>query len=72
MPPLSKNGRKKIKVSDLSKKTGIHRNMITLLYKETAVRVELEVMNKLCEFFRCSVGELFEYISDTNDEKQQN
>ena len=61
-----------MKVSDLANETGIHRNMITLLYKETAVRVDLEVVNKLCRFFDCSVGDLFEYIGDTNDEKLQN
>ncbi len=61
-------GEQKMKISDLAKETGIHRNMITLLYKETAVRVDLEVMNKLCSFFRCSVGELFEYIDDTSKE----
>lgn len=54
-------GQRKLKVSDLERATGLHRNSITLLYKETATRVELDTINKLCRYFECSVGDLFEY-----------
>lgn len=55
-------GEKKVKVVDVSKETGLHRHTITALYKETAQRVELETIDKLCEFFDCTVGELFERV----------
>ena len=57
-------GKKKMKISDLARKTGLHRNTITLLYKEEAARVELDAMERLCIFLSCSVGELFECIPD--------
>jgi putative transcriptional regulator len=57
-------GKKKLKISDLARETGLHRNTITLLYKEEATRVELDAMEKLCIYFDCSVGELFEYVPD--------
>jgi len=57
-------GKKKLKTADLARETGLHRNTITLLYKEEAARVELETMEKLCIYFNCSVGELFEFIVD--------
>lgn len=57
-------GKKKLKISDLARETGLHRNTITLLYKEEAARVELDAMEKLCIYFNCSVGELFEYVPD--------
>ena len=57
-------GRKKLKISDLARETGLHRNTITLLYKEEAFRVELDAMEKLCDFLGCTVGELFEYVPD--------
>ncbi len=41
----------------------LHRNTITLLYNETAVRVDLDAMDKLCELFGVPVGELFEFVS---------
>jgi len=57
-------GKKKLKIADLARETGLHRNTITLLYKEEAARVELETMEKLCVYFDCTVGELFEFIND--------
>jgi putative transcriptional regulator len=55
-------GEKKLKVAEVARLTGLHRNTITLLYEETAVRVDLEAIEKLCDLFDCSVGELFERI----------
>lgn len=55
-------GERKLRVTDVARMTGIHRNMITLLYKETATRVELEDIERLCKLFDCEVGELFEVV----------
>ncbi len=33
-------------------------------YAKEAARVELEAMEKLCIYFNCTVGDLFEFISD--------
>jgi putative transcriptional regulator len=57
-------GERKLKVVDVERQTGLHRNSITLLYKETANRVDIETMDKLCKLFNCKVGELFEYFPD--------
>ena len=57
-------GERKLKISDVERATGLHRNSITLLYRETANRVELETINKLCIFFDCKVNDIFEYIPD--------
>lgn len=57
-------GEKKLKVIDVARETGLHRNTITLLYKETATRVDLETIEKLCELFNCEVGDLFEIAND--------
>jgi len=55
-------GERKMKVVDVSRATGIHRNMITLLYKETATRIELEDLEKLCKLFDCKVSDLLEMV----------
>ena len=57
-------GEKKMKVIDVARETGLHRNTITLLYKETATRVDFETMNKLCELFECQISDLLEYQND--------
>jgi len=54
----------KLKVIDISRDTGINRGTITRLYHETAERVDLGVISKLCDYFNCSVGELFENITE--------
>ena len=57
-------GAKKLKVSDVEKATGLHRHKITALYKETAKKVDLDTIEKLCVYFDCSVCELFELVND--------
>lgn len=55
-------GEHKLKVVDVARETGLNRNTITLLYKETAVRVDFETMEKLCDLFNCRVEDLFEKV----------
>ncbi len=57
-------GERKLKISDVANKTGINRGTITRLYKETAERVELDVVEKLCRYFECEVGELIEILDE--------
>jgi len=62
-------GEHKMKIADVARETGLNRNTVTLLYKETANRLELEVIDKLCELFECEVGELLEFVPDGGKEK---
>ena len=54
-------GERKLKLADVARLTGLHRNTVTLLYNETAARVDLETIEKLCALFKCKVEDLFEY-----------
>lgn len=58
-------GEKKLKIVDVARETGVNRGTITRLYHETASRVELEVVEALCHYLGCQVGELFEYIQES-------
>tara|TARA_Y100000034_G_scaffold100534_1_gene124001 strand:+ start:188 stop:361 length:174 start_codon:yes stop_codon:yes gene_type:complete len=55
-------GAKKLKLIDVARDTGINRGTITRLYHETATRVDLEVIEALCRYLDCEVGELFELV----------
>lgn len=55
-------GERKVRVADVAEATGLHRNMVTLLYREDAQRVELDAIEKLCRYFGVQVGELFEVV----------
>ncbi|MCO7246598.1 helix-turn-helix transcriptional regulator [Halomonas sp. Mc5H-6] len=54
-------GEHKMKIVDVARETGLNRNTITLLYKETAQRIDLDALDKLCSLFKCEVGDLLEY-----------
>lgn len=56
-------GEHKMKIADVARETGLNRNTVTLLYRETASRIELEAIEKLCTLFDCSVGDLLEVTS---------
>ena len=56
-------GEKKLKIVDVARETGLNRNTVTLLYKETAQRIDLEAIDKLCDLFDCEVSDLLEKIS---------
>lgn len=57
-------GERKMKIMDVARETGLNRNTVTLLYNETAVRVDLHAVEKLCRLFDCKVGELFELVDE--------
>lgn len=55
-------GEHKKKIADVARETGLHRNSLALLYSEKATRIDIETIDKLCQYFGCTVGELFEYV----------
>lgn len=57
-------GERKLKVVDVARQTGLHRNTITLLYNETASRVDMDAIDKLCELFGIGVCDLLEYVPE--------
>ncbi len=57
-------GEKKLRVADVARSVGVHRNAITLLYEETATRVDIDTIDRLCAFLDCGIKDLFEYIPD--------
>ena len=63
-------GERKLKVVDVARLTGLHRNTITLLYNETAARVDLDAIDELCRLFDVTVGELFEVVPDATKTKR--
>ena len=59
--------RKILKLSDVVHATGINLNTLTNMYYDRAVRIELPVADKLCEFFGCTMNDLFEYSDNESD-----
>ena len=55
-------GERKMRISDVMRETGLSRTTVTLLYKETALKVDLEALDKLCELFNCLLSDLLEQV----------
>lgn len=60
-------GERKLKVADVARATGLYRGTISLLYDETAAKVDLETIDRLCAHFGVAVGELFEQVAPLPD-----
>lgn len=57
-------GENKEKLADLIRATGLARNTVAGLYRETTARIDLDTLNALCEHYGCSVADLLEYVPD--------
>jgi putative transcriptional regulator len=55
-------GERKLKISDVARDTGINRGTLTRLYYETSERVELEVLDQLCEYFQIDLPDLLDRV----------
>lgn len=53
-------GEHKMRIADVAREAGLSRATVTLLYKETAQKVDLEAIERLCLLFECQIGDLFE------------
>ena len=60
-------GERKLKISDVARDTGINRGTLTRLYYETTERVELDVLDQLCEYFSIDLPELLDRVSPAED-----
>ena len=57
-------GNKLIKTSKISADTGISRTTLTHLYYRRSKQVSLDVLDKLCKYLGCKVGDIIEYGPD--------
>lgn len=57
-----------MRIADVARETGLSRATVTLLYKETAQKVDLEAIEQICVLFDCTVGDLLELVSNPSDQ----
>ena len=62
-------GERKLKISDVVRDTGLNRGTLTRLYHETAERVELESLDRLCLYLGCSLDQLLEHVVEPIQEE---
>ena len=62
-------GERKMRIADVARESGLSRSTVTLLYRETVQKVDLETIEKLCLLFKCEVGELLELQSQNKSQE---
>lgn len=62
-------GEHKLRIADVARESGLSRSTVTLLYRETVQKVDLETIEKLCLLFKCEVGELLELQSQNKSQE---
>ncbi len=53
-------------LTELSKTTGINRVTLSKIVNQRGYSTVTDNIDKLCQFFGCQVGELMEYIDETD------
>ena len=60
-------GKQKMTRKCLSELTGIRPNTIGDLYKEDVKKIDIQVLNQICEVFNCEIGDVLEYVPDNKE-----
>ena len=60
-------GERKMKMSELSRETGIANNALSDLYHEKVKGVQFETLDKICKALNCSLFDLLEYVPDKQE-----
>lgn len=60
--------KKLVKISKISKESGISRVTLTNLYYRRTQQIDLKTMDKLCCYLQCSVSDIFEFKENNKKE----
>ena len=57
-------GEKRITQAELARQTGIRPSTISDIYNEMTERLNINHIDRICEYLNCSITDLIEYIPD--------
>jgi len=55
-------GEKRITQAELARQTGIRPSTINDIYNEIAERLNIDYLDRICEYLECNITDLIEYI----------
>lgn len=58
---------RKMRVADLIRGTGINKTTLHKLYNEELTRIDLDTIDRICDYLNIQVGDLF--VFEKNDKK---
>ena len=56
----------RMKVPELQEKSGVNKNTLYAIYNNTSTRVDLSVINRICNALNCKPGDLINHEPDNN------
>lgn len=56
--------KRKMKVADVCRETGLNRTAVSAMYYERMQRIDVLAIERLCELFECGVADLLEIQRD--------
>ena len=62
-------GERRLKISDVARDTQINRGTLTRMFHETAERVDLDAVSRLCAYLNCRIQDLLEFVPDEPEKK---
>jgi len=57
-------GKKRIKMAELSRGTGISYSAIKNIYHDKTIAIEFDILNRLCSFLECTPNDILEFTPD--------
>lgn len=66
-------GDRLIKITQMAKDTGLSRTTITNLYYRRTRQIDIETLNKVCNYLQCQISDILEFTPDekSQEEKQR-
>jgi putative transcriptional regulator len=54
----------RMKIPELQEKSGVNKNTLYAIYNNTSTRVDLSVLNRICQALQCHPGDLLVFTPD--------
>jgi putative transcriptional regulator len=54
----------RMKIPELQEKSGVNKNTLYAIYNNTNTRVDLSVLNRICNALKCQPGDLFVFTPE--------
>lgn len=57
--------RRVVQLKEIAEVTGVHRVTLSKLANNKRYNVGIDTLDKLCEYFKCDLGDIAEYVFET-------
>ena len=59
---------RRLKVADAVRATGVSKTTLHKIYNDQSSRIDFDTIDKLCEYLEVGVGDIFEYVEESEVE----